>query len=166
MDKLIIRKARETDAPAAAGILIRSWSAAYAGLLPQTVIEQKNAKRSEQWKRILAQEHSVYLALENEAPIGLVTVLTCGDEDRPGAGEIGAIYLDPAAWRRGAGRALLAYGEALLKEQGFRAIVLWVLESNARARRFYEACGYAPDGARKESGYGEGIDLVRYAKTV
>jgi hypothetical protein len=28
-------------------------------------------------------------------------------------------------------------------------LVLWVLEGNARARRFYEAMGWLPDGGRQ-----------------
>lgn len=32
---------------------------------------------------------------------------------------------------------------------GFASAALWVLEGNARARRFYHAHGWTPDGARR-----------------
>jgi ribosomal protein S18 acetylase RimI-like enzyme len=33
-----------------------------------------------------------------------------------------------------------------LRSRGFRTATLWVLESNDRARRFYELAGWKPDG--------------------
>ena len=37
-----------------------------------------------------------------------------------------------------------------LGEGGFDQVTLWVLDSNARARRFYEAGGWRADGQRSE----------------
>lgn len=34
--------------------------------------------------------------------------------------------------------------------ESFSDVTLWVLDSNERARRFYELAGFAPDGATKE----------------
>ncbi len=35
-----------------------------------------------------------------------------------------------------------------LRVRGFTRVILWVLEDNAPARRFYEAAGLTPDGER------------------
>jgi GNAT superfamily N-acetyltransferase len=64
-----------------------------------------------------------------------------------GLGEIHAIYLLREAWSQGLGRALMAQALAGLREAGFPAAVLWVLERNARGRRFYEAGGWQLSGA-------------------
>jgi len=42
--------------------------------------------------------------------------------------------------------------------------ILWVLESNRRARRFYEIAGWIPDGDAKTENRPDGIQLreVRY----
>ena len=71
--------------------------------------------------------------------------------DRGGtdAGELFALYVDPDFWGRGVGRALIAAARARLVAEGYRWAVLWVLEGNARADRFYRADGWAPDGARR-----------------
>ena len=34
-----------------------------------------------------------------------------------------------------------------LRTAGYRRVVLWTLTENARARRFYDKAGFAPDGA-------------------
>ena len=50
------------------------------------------------------------------------------------------------------------------RQAGFRAIVLWVLRDNQRARRFYERAGFAPDGAINVlTGLG-GVIEVRYQR--
>lgn len=42
---------------------------------------------------------------------------------------------------------------------------LWVLKHNARARRFYERAGFAPDGAEEaEEIAGARVPEVRYAR--
>ncbi len=100
------------------------------------------------------------------APGDVATVL---QRHRPGdrldivfadrAGEIYAIYLEAQAAGTGIGRALLSHATSDLLAQGCKVAVLWVLESNARARRFYELAGWKPDGATKED---RRADHVRY----
>lgn len=54
----------------------------------------------------------------------------------------------------------------MLSAHGFGRIVLWVFEGNDRARRFYEAMGYTPDGATKIIEVGAPLPAVRYSKEV
>jgi hypothetical protein len=50
---------------------------------------------------------------------------------------------------------------------GFTAATLWVLESNARARRFYEACGWSADGTAKvDDSRGFPLSEVRYRRSL
>jgi RimJ/RimL family protein N-acetyltransferase len=53
----------------------------------------------------------------------------------------------PAWWSAGLGRALTDAALAELRAVGYRRVVLWTLTGNARARRFYDKAGFAPDGA-------------------
>ncbi|MDQ1374353.1 MAG: hypothetical protein QOJ09_1691, partial [Actinomycetota bacterium] len=72
------------------------------------------------------------------------------DRGEPGAaGELWLINLAPEAWGRGLGRRLLEAATDELRGQGFDEAVLWVLDANARARRFYGRAGWAPDGGAK-----------------
>ncbi len=85
------------------------------------------------------------------------------DDDLPGGtSEVYAIYVHPDAWSTGAGRALMT--EALV-QLGDVAVVLWVLEDNHRARRFYERAGFVADGSRKHAEMPGGpIPEVRYRR--
>jgi RimJ/RimL family protein N-acetyltransferase len=50
-------------------------------------------------------------------------------------------------------------------ELGYLQVTLWVLDGNARARRFYEAAGFHPDGAVEEDDRsGFALREVRYRK--
>lgn len=59
---------------------------------------------------------------------------------------------------------LVERGVALARADGFVRATLWVVSDNPRARRFYEAAGWAPDGTtRREDLLGSPVDEVRYA---
>jgi GNAT superfamily N-acetyltransferase len=64
------------------------------------------------------------------------------------AGEITALYVAPAHWRRGVGRALVAAAGAEMRAEGCDDAILWVFEGNERARAFYAAVGFTDDGRR------------------
>ena len=72
----------------------------------------------------------------------------------PSAARSTLLYTHPRTWGSGAGRALLAAGEAALREAGCAEATLWTEERNERPRRFYEAAGLAHrrrgQGARVE----------------
>lgn len=63
--------------------------------------------------------------------------------------EVSGLNVDPAAWGRGAATALLHAAVARMRRSGFAHAVLWVMEGNARAIRFYRREGWHMDGARR-----------------
>ena len=63
--------------------------------------------------------------------------------------EVASLQVRERAWGKGAGRALLAAGEAALRERGCADATLWTEERNERPRRFYEAAGWVTDGEVK-----------------
>ena len=75
-------------------------------------------------------------------PIGFTEAGLAGE-----TGELYALYVSPAHWSTGAGRALTDAALDGLRAAGYRRVVLWTLTENARARRFYDKAGFAPDGA-------------------
>jgi GNAT superfamily N-acetyltransferase len=90
-----------------------------------------------------------------------------GDTDPQVTGEVFAIYADPDAWGTGTVRALMGSAVAELARLGYAAAILWVLDGNDRARRFYALAGWAEGGARKTDG-SRGFDIteVRYRTTL
>jgi ribosomal protein S18 acetylase RimI-like enzyme len=81
---------------------------------------------------------------------GFVTSGASRDADAPGLGEVVALYVDPNHYGAGLGRLLMAEARRGLRERGFDAALLWVLDGNERAQRFYEREGWSPDGASRE----------------
>jgi ribosomal protein S18 acetylase RimI-like enzyme len=61
--------------------------------------------------------------------------------------------------RIGLGRALFTRATQRLVAMGFSSAILWVLVSNAQARRFYEIGGWTCDGGTKLDVRSEGIEL-------
>jgi GNAT superfamily N-acetyltransferase len=78
--------------------------------------------------------------------------------------ELYALYVRPAWWSTGTGRALMEKVLARSAAAGYRSITLWVLRDNQRARRFYGRAGFAPDGATNVlTGLG-GVLELRYRR--
>ena len=54
-----------------------------------------------------------------------------------------------------------------LAEAGFHQATLWVLDTNVRARRFYEAAGWSADGTvKRDERLGFPIREVRYRRLI
>ena len=151
-----IRPAQPRDAPEIARIHVRTWQAAYRGQLPDAYLkslDEEIDQRTAWWERVIAgaaaRRQRQLLASDGDRIVGFVTFGPSDGEPDPKVGEVYAIYVDPDAWDRGFGRDLFAAAVRGLADGGFAAATLWVLETNARARRFYEAAGWVADGATK-----------------
>jgi ribosomal protein S18 acetylase RimI-like enzyme len=150
---MLLRPGTPDDADATARLHLRSWAAAY------TLTGPSLEARLDQHRRFPA---SFVAELDGEV-VGFVGVGPSRDEDADG--ELYTIYVDPAHWRTGVGRELIRAGEEQLRELGFRSVVLWVLDGNTRAQRFYESEGWRLDGEHRMIEFvGESIPEVRYAK--
>ena len=80
-------------------------------------------------------------------------------------GEVSSLYLRPEVWGHGLGRELMAAALSHLVEAGSTSAILWVLATNGRARRFYDAGGWKLDGAeRTEHIGGAPVSEVRYRR--
>ncbi|GHU80091.1 N-acetyltransferase [Clostridia bacterium] len=158
-----IRKAVLTDAASLAEIQSFSWAAAYAEIIPDEAIQKQNLNRRERWESILSGAHNTFIAFLGDKPAGFAGLSPCRDEGMAYVGEIVAIYLHPAYWRKGIGRYLLRFSISWLREQGYAEVVLWTLEDNVSAHRFYEACGMYKDGGRKELTIGKPLSVIRFS---
>ena len=138
---------------------VRSWQAAYRGLIPQDYLDSLEAdKRLPVWERILGEAEwpraGTFVAEDGGEVVGFASICPARDDDAEpaSAGELAAIYLLPELWGTGLGRELLASGLSALSDAGFGEATLWVLDTNSRARRFYEAAGWLACRRRCEAG--------------
>jgi ribosomal protein S18 acetylase RimI-like enzyme len=161
-----VRRARLDDAAAIAEVHVRTWQDAYehvfgAERLTGVTVEQ----RLPMWRQILQGADQTAFVAEGDGGnvIGWCTVGPSRDDDADG--ELWGIYVLSDAWGTGAGTALMAAGIEALRDSGCRAVILWVLEDNPRARRFYEREGWVLDGERKEDEFlGVAVTEVRYRR--
>jgi len=134
---------------------VRTWQAAYPGLLPDEHLDALDVARwTTGWQRLLTGERprsATLVAVADERVVGFVDVVPSRDDDAAAdAGEVTSIYVLPTAWGTGAGRALMAAAVDSSRSEGFRAATLGVLRGNERARRFYERAGWSVDGTEKD----------------
>lgn len=73
-----------------------------------------------------------------------------GPEGDRAVGEVHAIHVAPEVRGRGVGTVLLVAALEAMRSPGVRRAVLWVLDGNTTARRFYERQGWVWDGTRVE----------------
>ena len=165
---MLIREARQEDADAIAEIHVRSWQAAYAGLLPREALAALSIPdRAARWRSWLERPAPGLRVWVEEDDGRIIGFSSTGPSRDPGAtrrhAEMFTIYLAPDVVGRGWGRTLFAHAIDDLRRQGFRSAELWVLKENDRARRFYEAAGCRSDGEEKtESLYGIDVHEIRY----
>ncbi len=177
-----VRRATVEDVDAIAALQVRSWQAAYPGLMPPAYLDAQDPRqRAVRWREWLADPppHLQVLVAERSderdgeagaAIVGFAAVSayrTEEGEEHPGAhvGELCALYASPDHWGTGVGRELIDAAVSTLAHEGFTEAVLWVIDGNARARRFYERVGWTPDGVTKlDARGGWDISEVRYRR--
>ena len=76
------------------------------------------------------------------------------------------MYLLEAFWGKGYGREMMDFSLLELKRMGYGEALLWVLEANSRARRFFEKCGFVFDGSIKEINIDKPLIVMRYVRTL
>lgn len=147
----LVRPARVADASAIGEVHVRAWQAAYRGVMPDEYLDALSAdERAAMWRDRMARDDLPPLLVAEAAGV-VVGFAAFGGErpspDQRGAGELGAINLDPAHWGKGIGRSLLREVTSALSSLGYREAILWVVPQNLRARSLYEREGWLADGA-------------------
>ncbi|RPJ13143.1 MAG: GNAT family N-acetyltransferase, partial [Actinobacteria bacterium] len=105
--------------------------------------------RLEQHRRSLEEPRAGWKTwvADDEGPVGFAVTGPSEDADAgERTAELYAIYLDPEQLGTGLGRRLLEHAVEDLRSRRFDTVTLWVLETNERARRFYEVAGWKHDG--------------------
>jgi GNAT superfamily N-acetyltransferase len=155
--RVTTRRAIEGDEPVLAALHVEAWQWAYRGQLPDTFLNELTATvpRREAWRREMLTrmppgEERIWVAEMGGRVVGFADTGPSRDAyAAPDTAELSTLYLDPKVVGTGVGRALLHDAMEDLRQRGYRAAVLWVLESNVRARRFYEVAGWRSDGTTK-----------------
>jgi ribosomal protein S18 acetylase RimI-like enzyme len=150
---MMIRRAVREDARAIADIHVRTWQVGYQGIVPEEFLSSLSIDQRElAWREGLERATSeVWVAEDSGAIRGWISAARSRDSDAsPTTAELWAIYVDPAWWRRGLGRALWQVARDHLAAAGFTTITLWLLEQNQRALAFYRSLFFELDPAPEQ----------------
>lgn len=169
---MTIRNAVQGDVRAIASVHVLAWQVAYRGILPDALLDNLDvSQRANLWRGWLSGR-------------GVHTLVACGPPGvvgfsrlcparaiatpPPSTAEVTHLYVHPDEQSSGVGRQLLAEAIGIARQEQYRGVLLWVLEANGRATRFYERFGFTVDGARRTDPAFLGNDSaeVRYALTL
>lgn len=162
----VVRLATPQDADAIARVHVASWRHTYADLMPASFLAGLSVTDdARRWRRTMtdvSRHLFVYVAeRESEGIVGFAVGGPNHLHDDLYAGELQAIYLDPACERQGIGTLLVRAVAKRLADLGMPSMIVWVLAANP-ARRFYEALGGGSAGRRQLQLGGVWLDAVAY----
>lgn len=163
-NKLLIRTIKYEDIEQIVDINIKAWKKEYKGIIDDEILNNLNRQEKiKKWKKSY-NKGNVIVAEESGTILGYCryddsTVYKNTDIDS----EIIAIYVDCDKLGNGIGRKLVEYVKNDLKNKNKAKMVIWCLEKNQNARKFYEKIGenlisdekyFEKDGEKyKEVGY-------------
>ncbi|HBY97392.1 MAG: GNAT family N-acetyltransferase [Ardenticatenaceae bacterium] len=142
-----IRPATVSDIPAIQEVARRTWTATYAGMIPeatQAAFLERAYSREELERRLAHPAIRAWVAGQDGRVVGYL-FLHLPEDLHTHVPELAAIYVLPEAQGRGFGLALFEAAVQAVRTAG--ASVLWVVghRDNHRSRSWYERRGFVYD---------------------
>ncbi len=137
-----VRRAKFGDAAGIALVQVESWRTTYKGIVPDAFLDSLSEEvRTRSWEeQFVAGNSSIWLAEDNSGIFGFVSGGALRETLAEYDAELYAIYLIHRWQKQGVGRVLTRTVAQELSAQGFRGILVWVLEQNP-AVSFYRRLG-------------------------
>lgn len=116
-----------------------AFSSTYAG---------ESAFEDSVWHQRAGRDGS-FIAFIPEASTSGAAGLAGGYQETPGVAELVSMFVRPQARGHGVGEALIDAVVAWASAKNATSVHLWVTETNSRALRLYERCGFTPTNERQ-----------------
>ncbi len=140
--EISVRQAKPGDAKVLAQIHNAAWRNAYSGIIPgQTLNRMILRRNTANWSRVLKNAANVSVLLFAEKVAGYALIRGNADRRIKAKGEISELYLSPEYQGVGLGRRLFLDAQKRAFVNYGSGCVVWVLNANSPARRFYEIMG-------------------------
>ena len=114
-----------------------SWKKSHEAFCSKEFIEKHTAERQTDYLRQkMSKGSNIYMLIDDELPVAIISITGSLIED---------LYVRPDCQQKG-------YGTTLLNSSLSKCCttpVLWILENNSAAQRFYEKNGFLLTGKRK-----------------
>lgn len=144
---MLIRKAKISDANILAKIRVDAWRTTYKGIVSDEYLNSLSyTEQEKRWINTITNaendKKSIFVAEDNVN--GIVGFTTFGgerNEDSLYQGELYAIYILKEHQNRGIGKLLFNSVVENLNNMNYNSMIIWALEQNIKACRFYELMG-------------------------
>ncbi len=161
------RAANREDAAPIARVHVDSWRTTYEGIVPAAYLAGLSYRdRESMWNEALTTDQPGTGIAVAEAECGDVVGFASWGPNREGdstyRAELYSIYIFQERQNRGLGRGLVSAAARRLLDDGFSSMLLWVLEDNRLACRFYESLGGERVGRKTVAIGGADLEEVSY----
>ena len=165
--KTTIRAANLADAGSIARVHVDSWRTTYEGIVPSDYLAGLSYRdRQSMWNDALTKDHFAAGIAVAETECGDVVGFASWGPEREGdsiyPAELYAIYILQERQNMGLGRRLVSTVAKRLLADGVDSMLLWVLEDNRPACRFYESLGGERVGRKRVTIGGVDLEEVSY----
>ncbi len=169
-----VRSAEVADADAIGVVHTAAWQVGYDGILPAQLLDSLNPEQAAgRWRTGLASGNRTSAALVAEVDGQILGICSFGPyravEGQPTPDDMSELWMlnvHPDGWGTGVAQALMAAAiDGLRLDYPAATAALWVLDGNARGRRFYEKEGWSADGGAKVDTFaGRDVTELRYTR--
>ncbi|MCI1966931.1 MAG: GNAT family N-acetyltransferase [Oscillospiraceae bacterium] len=165
-----IRKAVSQDALGITIVNVYTWKTAYAGLMPDRLLDGRIARLREQTERCrldIVKDDSFLVAVVGQTVVGFCRFGSSRNQAYRDSGEINAIYVLRGYQGTGIGRALFSAGARKLLSQGYSSMIVNCLQGNS-ALLFYRHLGGTVVAQREDKIEGGTIkeDIIYFNLTI
>ena len=135
----MIRYYKKEDIDEIAKIITEDWQIAYKGIIDEEYLEKLDYKEKAEKKKKKYQEQKSIVYVDKE--IKGYCRLKESEEEGKKIGEIEGLYVKYNQRGKEIGRLLVKEAMKILKERGYKEVIIWCLKENIKARGFYEKIG-------------------------
>lgn len=158
-----IRPAEIEDAQQVSLVHDEAWQQAYAGIIPHKALRTMlNRRDSAWWDRAIGRGTSVLVIDMGDQIAGYATFGLNRARALPQDGEIYELYIKPEYQGVGLGHRLFKSARRALDDHGCKGLVVWALEENEIACRFYRSHGGLDIGEGHETFDGKALKKLAF----
>ena len=135
----MIRFYKENEIGQIAKIIDEDWKIAYKGIINQEYWDSLNYKDRKKRRREKNKKEKGIVYVEDNLVKGYCRFGQSKEEKE--LGEVYALYVKNEFRKCGIGKKLLEKVEEMLKNNGYKEMIIWCLQENKIGRNFYEKQG-------------------------